>query len=278
MVTQPHSWKHITGEKIHAIEWKPKGKARAVVVIVHGIGEHSGRYHHVADFFNKHNIAVLSFDLLGHGLSEGKRGDAKSFLDMCSDFQHAILNAKKKYSKTPVFLYGHSLGAEMVIYHSMVNNPEINGLIGTGAAFRQTFPVSKIKIFVGKTINLFMPSFTMSTDIDASAISRDPEVVKAYKNDPLVHSMISVKTAMEIMDQGEWLISNAKRLNQPLLLMSGSDDRMCSVEAVKEYAANSPKGLVTLKIWKGLYHEIHNEPEKNVVLKFTVDWIMKHLK
>jgi acylglycerol lipase len=278
MAPQQYSWKHITGEKIHAVEWRPKGKAKAVVVLVHGIGEHSGRYQHVAEFLNKYNIAVLSFDLLGHGLSEGKRGDAKSFLNICTDFQHAIFDAKRKYPKTPVFLYGHSLGGELVIFHTIVNKPEVAGIIGTGAAFRQTFPVPGWKMLIGKIADKVMPGLTMPSSIDVNALSRDPNVVEAYRNDPLVHPMISARTGLEIMRQGEWLIANASRLHRPMLLMSGAEDRMCSVEGVRQFAANAPKGLVTLKIWKGLYHEIHNEPEKAQVLKFMVDWILKHIK
>jgi acylglycerol lipase len=278
MAPQQYSWKHMTGEKVHAVEWKPKGKAKAVVVLVHGIGEHSGRYQHVAEFFNRSNIAVLSFDLLGHGRSEGKCGDPKSFPAICTDLQHSILDAKKKYPNTPVFLYGHSLGGELVVFHTIMNRPEIAGIIGTGVAFRQTFPVPGWKMLIGKIADKIMPAFTMPSSIDVTALSRDPKVVEAYKNDPLVHPMISAGTAMDIICQGEWLIANANKLEYPILLMSGSEDRMCSVEGVKEFAANAPKGLVTLKIWKGLFHEIHNEPEKAQVLKFMVDWILKHLK
>ncbi len=126
--------------------------------------------------------------------------------------------------------------------------------------------------------SIFASTLSVYQNIDITGLSRDPKVVEAYKNDPLVHPMISGKTGIEIVRQGEWLIANANRLHHPMLLMSGSEDRLCSIDGVKEFAANAPKGLVTLKIWKGLYHEIHNEPEKAEVFKFTVDWIFKHLK
>jgi acylglycerol lipase len=278
MVAKEYSWIKNNGKKIAAKEWKPTGKPKAIVVIVHGIGEHSGRYQHVAEFFTKNGIGVFSFDILGHGRSEGKRGHACSYANICEDVQHSIDDAKKEFPETPIFLYGHSLGGELVLYHTIINKAKVNGIIGTGVCFRQTFPVPKIKFVIANIASKLMPALTMSTNIEVSNISRDPKVVHAYTTDPLVHPMISSQTGMDLLSYGEWLLANANKLHVPMLLMQGADDHLVDPKAVAEFARKAPKSLITYKEWKGLYHEIHNEPEQNTVLKYIVDWILKHLK
>jgi alpha-beta hydrolase superfamily lysophospholipase len=122
-----------------------------------------------------------------------------------------------------------------------------------------------------------LPAFSMSNELDRDALSRDPQVVHAYNTDPLVHDRISARLAIDMLDSGLWLLENAKSLRLPTLLVHGTEDRVCSAPASQEFAQNVGE-ICLLKLWEGLYHEIHNEPEKEEVIGFTLEWINKQLQ
>jgi len=272
-VIENFEWKTKEGEKIFSQKWIVDGTSKAVLVLVHGLGEHIGRYAHVAEFFTQHNVSFYGFDHRGHGRSSGKRGHIGNSQFFIDDIDKIIETAKKENHGTPIFLYGHSLGGNMVLYYSLKVKPDLKGIICTSPGLGTGVPVPPVKLFAAKILKSLLPSMTMDNGLDVDNLSHDPNVIKAYKEDPLVHPMISSKLAMDMFANGDWIIENASHFSLPILLLQGSEDHIVNLEKTKEFAENVPVSLLTFKIFDGLYHELHNEFDKLEVLTFINEWI-----
>jgi acylglycerol lipase len=260
--------------------WEPEDDPTAVVCLVHGLGEHSGRYAHVAAALNGAGYALLGFDLRGHGRSGGPRGHSPMCAAMLDDVDQLLVEAAARYPGRPRFLYGHSLGGGLVLCHALQccssisgQSPlDVAGVIATGPTLRTAFAPPGWKVALGKVTYNLAPAMSMPNGLDRSALSRDPLVVESYNSDPLVHDRLSARLGMDILRNGERALEHAGRFPVSLLLMHGADDRITSAEASREFAQRS-NGKCTLKIWDGLYHEIHNEPEKHEVLEYMIRWM-----
>ena len=263
------------GLSLHAIGWEPEGEMRGAICLIHGLGEHSERYGHVAEFMNRHGYGVLSIDLRGHGKSEGQRGHSPGIDGMLNDIDLLINYAMEKYPDQPLFLYGHSLGGNLVLNYCLKRSPQLNGVIITSPFLRAAFDPPKWKITLGKVMYTLWPSLSLWNELDTNALSNDQAVVDAYEQDPLVHDRISSRMGIDMLTSGEWVLENAASFPLPLLLMHGGGDRVCSPGASREFALTAGK-FCTLKIWDGLAHELHNEPEKEDVLSYMLDWITEN--
>lgn len=268
-----YEWKTKEGEKIYSQKWLTDSPAKAVIVLVHGLGEHIGRYNHVANFLNKNQISVYGFDHRGHGKSSGKRGHIGSNQYFISDIDTMIDVAKKENPGLPVFLYGHSLGGNMVLYYSLFKKPSIQGVISTSPGIGTGEPVPPAKLMAAKILKTLLPAMTMDNGLDVNNLSHNPQVIKDYQEDPLVHPLISAKLAMLMFSNGDWIIENASKFNLPLLLLQGEKDHIVSLDKTKQFAEKVPKSIITFKIFPNLYHEMHNEYEQEQVLNFILDWI-----
>ncbi|RMG79156.1 MAG: alpha/beta hydrolase [Bacteroidetes bacterium] len=262
------------GFKVYGKEWSVKSP-KAVICLVHGLGEHCNRYNHFAEFFNQNNIGVLAFDLPGHGRTENKPGHGS--LDMfLAEVAQLLAEAKQRYPNVPVFLYGHSMGGNIVLNYTLRRNPVINGVIASGPWIRLPKPPPFLIVFLGRLLSKITPQLVLATELDGTKVSRDPEVVKAYLNDPLVHAKASALMGATMMDAAKWLDNYSGKMPVPTLIMHGDADELTSVEGSRAFAARV-SGDVTMKVWPGLYHEIHNEPEKQQVFEYTLNWIKTHL-
>ena len=269
-------WRAKTGEKIYARSWQPDSSAKAVICLVHGLGEHCSRYQHMAEYYTNKGIAVVANDHLGHGKSEGKRGYVTGFNDFMDDVGRLLEEADSRFPNIPVFLYGHSMGGNFVLNYLLRKKPKIAGVIATGPWIKLGFGPSAFLIFLGKITRKIAPGFTQKNSLDVTHLSHDKEVVKKYVNDPLVHDKITSIVGMEMMDAAQYLLDNAGQIDIPLLLMHGSGDKITSAEGTKEFA-DKAYGDVTLKLWEGWYHEIHNEVEKEQVFDFTYNWLVQKM-
>jgi len=269
-------FKTFDGLSLFGQSWQPEDRPRAVVCLVHGIGEHSGRYVHVADSLIQSGYALISFDLRGHGKSEGPRGHIPSYEAIMQDIYSLLEVSNKKFPQSPFFLYGHSLGGNLVLNYVLRRQSHLKGVIATAPWLRLAFEPPAFKVTLGKVMNKIWPSFSQSSGLDTKALSHDPKVVHAYENDPLVHDHISARMFIGIYQSGQWALEHASEFSLPLLLMHGGDDKIISVEASREFA-NKINENCTLKVWDELYHEIHNEPEKEEVFKFLIDWLDKEV-
>jgi len=270
-------WQTEDGLRLYAQGWQPETEPRGVVCLVHGLGEHSGRYTHLAAFLNRAGYALLAFDLRGHGKSEGQRGYAPSYEVLLDDIANFLAEAAERYPDRPRFLYGHSLGGTLVIEYALCRRPQLAGVIATGPLLRTAFEPPAWKLTLAKIMRSAWPTLALSNELDRQALSRDPEVVRAYNDDPLVHDRLSARLGMDMLQSGLWALEHAAEFPLPLLLMHGGADRLTSAQASREFAAQAGE-VCTLKIWDGFYHEIHNEPEQAQVFEYLLGWLESNLR
>lgn len=256
--------------------WLPEQPPKAVINLVPGLGEHSGRYNHLGRFFSNEGIAVMAYDLRGHGKSEGRRGYIPSFDQLLDDITRFLEESQKNYPEIPVFLYGQSLGGLQVLSYLIKFVPEISGAIVTAPILRPAFKPPAATLAAAKILNKILPKFQLSNEIDPEGLSHDETVVQNYINDPLVHDKLTPRLAVEMLGEGERTLQSASQLQTPLLLMHGSDDPITSSKASQEFAEKAGS-LCTFHLWDGLYHEIHNEPEFEKVFEFELEWIENQL-
>ena len=264
------------GLDLHAVAWPPDAQPKAVVCLIHGLGDHCGRYAHIARAFNQAGYSVLAFDLRGHGKSGGPRGHSPSSEAFLDDIDRLLAEAERRYPGKPRFLYGHSLGGLLVLYSALRHNPQITGLIATGAGLHTPLIEQKLKVAFAKTMASVLPTMTLPTGLDPRLLSHDPQVVQDYLNDPLVHYKASLAMASHTIRTIHWTIEHATEMKRPLLLMHGTADQLTYSSGSQEFARRVPSNC-TLRLWDGLYHEIHNEPEKEQVFGEMIRWMDNEL-
>ncbi|MFQ5448857.1 MAG: alpha/beta hydrolase, partial [Saprospiraceae bacterium] len=275
LTIEENFWTDSNGSRIYARRWAV-ANPKAVVCLVHGLGEHCARYDTVAAFFAERGIAISGFDLPGHGNSEGRRGHAFSTEVIFEYIDRLMAEVSKKNPEVPVFLYGQSMGGNLVLSYVLDRRPGIQGVMATSSWIRLPEKLSPLLVAFGRMMRAIMPSFTQNAGLNADHISRDDAVVSAYRSDPLVHNRISVQTGLSLLEAAQKLDSFAGDMPAPALLVHGSADQITSPQGSEDFARRAT-GDVTFKSWDGLYHETHNEPEKEEVLSYLVDWMERFL-
>ncbi len=272
MIDSEFTLKLPNGPDIYFKHWQAE-KPAALLCMVHGLGEHCNRYNHLAEFMNKNQVACLAYDLQGHGRSGGKRGHTPGFDLLLNEIELLLQTGAKGYPGLPVFLYGHSMGGNLVLNYVLKRKPSLAGVIATGSWIRlKKLPSAAIK-FVATNMVSLLPSLSQSNNLNPNHISRDKKVVQEYTDDPLVHDRITLSTAVSVLTEAEFLETFNGTFSLPLLLMHGSGDEIVDVAGSQDFARRT-SGPITLKIWEGLYHEIHNEPEQKEVFEYTLAWML----
>ena len=271
------NWRTDDGLQLFAQAWQPDEEPRAAVALVHGLGEHSGRYTHVAAALTAAGYALVTFDHRGHGRSEGQRGHAPSWDTLICDTAKLLQETAARFPGRPAFLYGHSFGGNLVLNYILRRKPPLAGAIVTAPILRTAFRPPAWKIKLGETLYSLWPTFLLSNELDPKGLSHDSKVVSDYVHDPLVHNRVSARLGMDMLRSGEWAIAHAGELALPLLLMHGASDPVCSPQASQEFAQGAPREACTFKSWDNLYHEIHNEPEQQQVFQAMIEWLDAHL-
>lgn len=277
MQTTQFTWKTIDGLTLFAREWQPESEPKALVILIHGLGEHIGRYEHVAQAFTDAGFILRGFDLRGHGQSEGPRGHADSYDQIAFDIDQFIHEAGSAHPAMPVFLYGHSLGGALVLYYGETHQGFLKGIIATSPGLAPTNPLPAVKMTAAKIFSRIAPGLTMNNDLDVTGLSHDPEVAKKYSSDPLVHPLISARLGMELINKGKFIVDHASQIAVPLLLLQGSEDRLVNPPMTDVFAKHVQADLLTYQVIPGGYHELHNEPDKQKVIQIMVDWLSAHL-
>ncbi|MDA9987262.1 lysophospholipase [Crocinitomicaceae bacterium] len=249
---------------------------KAILFLVHGMGEHAMRYAHVAEYFKNVNILSVAIDLRGHGRSQGKRGHMPTYDLMMSDLKNTIGALKEEFSGIPFFIYGHSMGGNLVLNYLIRNKETVTAAIASGPYLRLGFEPPKWKVFLARISANIYPGLSQPTELEQEALSRTPQVLKEYKNDPLVHDKITASFFVNIHQAGIDAIERAAEITTPLLLMHGAKDRLTSPAGTKDFHSNA-MSHVKLHMWDELYHEIHNEPEKTQVFKMALKWFQQFL-
>ena len=266
------NWKSNDGLEIFGQKWENETiPAKAVICLVHGFGEHSSRYDHVAQFFTDNNYAVIAYDHRGHGRSGGKKGHFVSYDEFMNDVENLVKQADANFPNLPKILYGHSMGGNVVANYAIKRNPKVAGVILSSPFFNTAFQPPAIKLAAGRLMRNLIPGFSLPSGLDVNSISRDKEVVKKYSEDPMVFDSISSKMGIELLEFGQEAINNAAQLKLPTLVFHGTADLLTSFESTKQFVANAGSNITFIP-YEGLYHECHNEPEKELVLKNILIW------
>lgn len=263
-----------TGHKhaLHGLSW-PHESPRAVLALIHGHGEHIGRYGHVADALHANDIAMLGYDLIGHGESPGKRGHFPNYDAVLDSIGAMVDKAKADFPEVPVFLMGHSMGGNLVANYVLRRGVDIAGVILSSPWLELAFAPSALDLTLANVMKGILPSFTQSSKLDATAISRDAEEVRRYQQDAKIHDKVSPGLFLPIVEGGTYALDHASAWSLPLLIQHGSGDRITSFEASKRFA-EAISGEVTFRAWEGGYHELHNDLEREQVIQAMVDWIV----
>jgi alpha-beta hydrolase superfamily lysophospholipase len=250
---------------------------KALVVLIHGMGEHFGRYAHVAEFFTQNGYAFAGMDLRGHGRSQGKRGHTPSYEHLMNDIELLISTIQVDFPELPLFIYGHSMGGNLVLNALIRRALPITAAVISAPYLKLAFEPPKWKTVLGKITAKYLPELTQPTGLDTRALSRDSNVILAYNNDPLVHDKITASFFVNVHFAGPYALEHAAKINVPLLLMHGTEDQLTSHWATQELHKRIPERS-ELKLWEGFYHELHNESEQKELLSFVTEWLEKHLK
>ncbi|MBI5353539.1 MAG: lysophospholipase [Chloroflexi bacterium] len=270
------NWKSRDGLDIFAQGWEPESP-KAVVCLVHGLGEHSSRYAHVAEAFGKEGYALFGTDLRGHGRSGGPRGHISSIEDFMQDIDVLFEQARKRYPNLPLFLYGHSLGGIQVLHYGLTRKPNVKGVIATSSGLHTAIEDQKVKVMMAKILGSILPMVSIPSGLEVKDISRDDKVVQAYINDPLVHDKITLGFGKVMIGVTTWTLAHAGEFSLPLLLLHGKADQIAFPSSSTEFAAPL-EGKCTLVLWNDGYHELHNEPEKEEVFKTMTLWMNARLQ
>lgn len=273
MLREEMTWKTADGASLFARCWRPHSDAAGVICLIHGLGEHSGRYEEVAARYTDAGYAMLAFDRRGHGRSSGPRGHYPSFEAALDDIGLLLQQADRMWPGRRRVLYGHSLGGNLALNYVLRRGADgLSGVIATSPGLRPASAVPAWKMALGQVLYYLWPAFSLANGLELAGLSRRPEVIEAYNADPLVHDRVSARFGLDFLRAGEWAIAHADALPLPAINNSGSADRLVSTAAIAEFAARAGPRC-TLKMWDGLYHETHNEPERDQVIDFALAWL-----
>lgn len=277
MKTFESSWTDKQGLKFYSKGWEPDGTPKGAVALLHGLGEHIGRFQHVGEAFAQAGYALVGMDLRGHGQSGGIRGHAPSIEAYMQDIDLLLEHVRERYPGAPIFLYGHSLGAILALNYGVRRQPDLKGVIATSPALHSELENQPVKVAVAKLLGTFLPTVTMSAGLKTSDLSRDPQVEKRYLSDPLVHDKVSLGWGKLMLENIRWTLAHASEFPLPLLMMHGTSDKIAFPSSSKEFAKAAGE-KATLVLWKDYYHETHNEPNKAEVIQTTIRWMDEHLQ
>ena len=266
------------GSPLFVRHFKAMENHKAAIFCLHGYAEHSGRYAKTAKFFNESGFDFFSFDHHGHGKSYGRKGLVESWELLLDDASHVLNEIQKKHPEIEKwFLLGHSMGGAVAALLAAEQKYEFVGMLLSAPLFDQVASNSKLTIAVGKFIASVMPNCGI-IPFDADALSRDPEVIKAYKSDPLNYNgKLKARTGVQLLAMIEALKEIPTKIHIPLWIGHSTIDRLTSYKASRYYFEKMASENKTFKKYDGLFHELMNEPEKRVVLGEMLQWIQKRM-
>ncbi|WP_374592203.1 lysophospholipase [Aquabacterium sp.] len=266
------------GLQLHWHEWRID-HPRGTVLLVHGHGEHIGRYEHVARYLNQQGWAVAGYDQRGHGRSPGRRGHIAQPDDLLHDLAAAIDQTRARLPGGPLIVLAHSMGgvtaARFALGQQGLESGDwaraVDGYVLSSPAL-DVAPSAAQKLLLAFGLR-FMPWLSASNGLKSAWVSRDPAEVAKYDADPLVHGLIAPKLAQFIIDSGERALAHAAEWHVPTLLLYGGSDRCVNPAGSDRFAATAPKKWVSAHAYPVLYHEIFNEPERDEVLTEVGAWL-----
>jgi alpha-beta hydrolase superfamily lysophospholipase len=257
--------------------WQPTQGPKAILLVVHGFAEHSGRYKNLVNYFVPKGYAVYSLDHRGHGKSEGQRGYVERFSYYLADLKIFFDIVRSKHSDAKIFIVGHSMGGTIATAYAVHHQDEFDGLILSGAGLKAAISVPLALIILARTFSLLLPKMGIAV-FEASAISQDKAVVDAYVTDSLVYrGKIRARLGAELIRMMQELPHQMPKIVLPILIMHGTADRLSSPKGSEMLYERVSSRDKTLKLYEGFYHEIFNEPGREQVFKDMEMWLVAHI-
>lgn len=261
------------GYRLHTVHWLPDRETKAVVMLVHGIAEHSGRYGHVAQYLNTHGYAVHSYDHVGHGQSEGRR---VYFDDLEQPVRHLaqfVDHVRDDHPNDKLFLYGHSMGALISLLYALEHQAALSGLIVSGIPLNLDEKAAEMLILLNGWLDKLVPWLPL-IPFSSDGLSRDPSVVASYDNDPLVYrGLVRVRMSHFLIQRSRYARTQMRHITLPILILHGGSDTICPASGSQTLYDGVQSADKTLKLMPQMYHEIHNEPEHAEILTDVAEWL-----
>jgi len=253
--------------------WQADGVAhRWTFVIVHGLGEHGGRYQHVAEWFAPRGATVYAMDQRGHGRSGGQRGHAPSLRSLLDDIDAVVGRARDEIGG-PIVLIGHSFGGLIAIAYALDRPDRIDRPVFSAPLLKVKVRVPAWKRAVGRVLPTVAPRLSLSNEVDPSVLSHDPATAQAYRTDPLVHDRLSAGMYGDTVARGEGFIARAAELRVPFLLLHGGDDRIVDVTGSERFFARATVPGRAFRVYPGMFHEVFNEVDREEVFADIESWL-----
>ena len=262
------------GRTLFRRSWIPPEPQR-VLVLVHGYAEHSGRYERLGAWFAERGCAVHGYDQQGHGRSDGPRGHVRRFEELLDDLDAVVGSAAGESVALPVFVVGHSMGGLVAAAWVVERAAGARGVVLSGAALSLGGAPSGARLLMLRALRRVMPRRSIRQPIDPDALSRDPEVGRAYQADPLVFQTMTLSLAAELFGAVRRTLPRGGEARLPVLLLHGEDDRLCRADGSRRFFEQLAGSGNELRVYPGLRHEIFNEPEQEQVFADLLDWVRK---
>ncbi|MCK9229912.1 MAG: lysophospholipase [Syntrophales bacterium] len=273
MRTGADTFKSHKGQNIYYRSWLPDDEPRAVLLIVHGLAEHSGRYGNLVNHFAPRGYALYGPDHIGHGKSDGTRVFVERFDDFIRPLNALFRMIRQWHPGKPVYLVGHSMGGLIAVIYLIENPEDMAGAILSAPAVKIPERMSSFAVLAAMVLSNLFPKIGIM-ELDSDGISRDNAVVYAYRHDPLVYrGKITARLGTEMYRAMQRVASQASAIATPLLILQGSADRMVSPEGARTLYEKAGTTDKRLKLYDGLYHEVFNEPEYEEIMKEVERWL-----
>ncbi len=265
------------GLELFMQSWLPAGNKRAVIALIHGLGEHSGRYQNVVDVLVPQGYAIYSFDHRGHGRSPDRQcAHVNDWSEYRNDVRAFVQLVQQREPGLPLFLYGHSMGG-LITLEYVLHHPEgLAGVIASAPAV-SAVEASPLLLAVGRLMSRLKPEFSLDSGLDAAGISRDTAVVEAYQKDPFVHGKVSARWSVAFTGAIAWTQAHAAEFQPPLLILHGEADRLVAPSGSQTFFEKVRQPDKKRIVYPGGYHEPHNDIQKEQVLADVAAWLHAHL-
>ena len=263
--------------KLYYQRWIPRSEARAIVAIVHGVGEHSGRYLNLSEPLANNAFTLYGYDQRGHGRSPGQRVYINNWSEYREDLNAFLKLIQEQEPGKSIFLYGHSMGATIALDYILHYPKVLKGAILSGTPFESAGAVKPALVTLANMLSKILPRFSMNLGLDITALSREPEVVRAYASDPLVSRLVTARWGTEMLKTNEWVKEHLAEIVTSTFFIHGEADRISLARAVAEKVREIHLAEKTLIIYPGGYHEPHNDYGHARVLGNVTEWLDQHI-
>lgn len=272
--------KYITnrdGMRFFTQRWLP-ASPKALIVLIHGLGDHSGRYQHVINHFAHAGYAVAAYDQRGHGLSDGRRGDFDTFGQLVDDL-HAFVWETKHETKTgtPVVLIGMNVGGLIAVNYAVSHSHEVDGIVLVSPAIQPAITIPPWKQWIASKLTRITPRLGVNLEFDPSDLSRETQAVDEYRADHRVFHNFTLRAMQNLLEESSMVMPLAFRLRQPLLMLHPTGDKLCSPVASRQFFTQVSHGRKTMIEPEGTYHEPFTDTSRFEAFAKVENWIAENI-